>query len=93
MKTFLSKESASTVLEGGNPCAILPGDYDKSNLSRLHTEFFDFMETVPTCETYDLVFPSNVVDAMNRGLQALLIDAVTPEELAKELQAEYEKIN
>lgn len=93
MKTFLSKESASTVLEGGNPCAILPGDYDKSNLSRLHTEFFDFMETVPTCETYDLVFPSNVVDAMNRGLQALLIDAVTPEKLAKELQAEYEKIN
>lgn len=93
LKTFLSKESASTVLEGGNPCAIVPGDYDKSKLSRLHTEFFELSASVPFCETYDLVFSPNVIEVMNKGLQELLINAVTPEELAARLQAEYEKEN
>jgi raffinose/stachyose/melibiose transport system substrate-binding protein len=93
MKTFLSKESASTVLEGGNPCAILPADYDRSKISRLHTEFFDYIATVPACDTYDLIFAPNVIEVMNKGLQELLINTVTPEDLAQRLQNEYEKTN
>ena len=91
LKTLMSQESARTVLEGGNPCAIDPGEYDKSGLSRLHVEFFDLMEQVPFCETYDIVFDPNVIDVMSKGIQELLIDAVSPEELAERIQAEYEK--
>jgi len=91
LKTFLSKESASTVLEGGNPCAIVPGDYDKSKLSNLHTEFFNLSASVPFCETYDLVFDPSVIDVMNKGLQEILINTITPEDLAARLQEAYEK--
>lgn len=91
LKTLISKESAATVLEGGNPCAIEPGDYDTSKLSRLHLEFFELMETVPFCETYDLVFEPNVIDVMCKGLQELLIDTLSPEALAIRIQGEYEK--
>jgi raffinose/stachyose/melibiose transport system substrate-binding protein len=54
-------------------------------------EFFELMETVPFCETYDLIFEPNVIDVMNKGLQELLINTISPEELAERIQAEYEK--
>lgn len=91
LKTFISKESASTVLAGGNSCAIVPGDYDKSGISPLHQEFFAFLETVPFCDTYDLIFDPGVVDVMSKGIQELMINTITPEELARNIQEEYEK--
>jgi len=92
LKTLNSKEYAGMVLSGGNPCAIDAGeDYDKSQLTSLHKEFFEFTKSVPACVTYDLVFGPNVIDVMNKGLQELLINAVSPEDLAKRIQAEYEK--
>lgn len=92
LKTIISKEYAGMVLAGGNPCAIDAGeDYDKSQLTSLHKEFFEFSKSVPACVTYDLVFDPSVVDVMNKGLQELLINTVSPEELAKRLQTEYEK--
>ncbi len=93
LKTLISRESASTVMEGGNPCAIVPGDYDKSKLSGLQVEFFDMMASANFCETYDLIFDTNVIDVMNKGLQELLINTLSPGDLAKRIQAEYEKTN
>lgn len=93
LKTLISQEAANTVLEGGNPCAIEPGEYDQSKMAPLQVEFFDLMKTVPFCETYDLIFEPNVIDVMCNGVQDLLINNVTPEKLAEKLQAEYEKIS
>ena len=91
LKTIISQESAAIVLEGGNPCAIEPGEYDQSKMAPLQVEFFDLMKKVPFCETYDLIFEPNVIDVMCNGLQDLLIKNVTPEKLAEKIQAEYEK--
>lgn len=91
LKTVISKESAATVLEGGNPCAIEPGDYDKSKLAPLQVEFFELMGKVPFCETYDLIFDPSVIEVMCNGTQELLINTISPEELAQRIQAEYEK--
>lgn len=91
LKTVISQESARTVLEGGNPCAIEPDTFDQNKLAPLQVEFFDLMKTVPFCETLDLVYEPNVVDVICNGLQDLLINNVTPEKLAENIQAEYEK--
>ncbi|MDD2503278.1 MAG: extracellular solute-binding protein [Clostridia bacterium] len=92
LKTLISQESAKTVLEGGNPCAIEPGSYDQSKMAPLQVEFFDLMKTVEFCETYDLIFEPNVIEVMCSGIQDLLINNVTPEKLAEKIQAEYEKV-
>lgn len=92
LKTIISEESAVTVLEGGNPCAIEPGKYDQGKLAPLQVEFFDLMKQVPFCETYDLIFEPNVIDVMCNGLQDLLIMNTTPEKLAEKIQSEYEKV-
>lgn len=92
LKTLISKESGNTVLSGGSPCTIDVGeDYDKSNLAPLQVEFFNFLKSVPYCVTYDLVFEPSVIDVMSKGMQELLINTVTPEDLGKRIQAEYEK--
>lgn len=92
LKTLISTESGNTVLSGGSPCAIDIGtDYDKSKLAPLQVEFFDFLNTVPFCVTYDLVFEPNVIDVMSKGIQDLMINTVSPEDLAKRIQTEYEK--
>ncbi|MDD4495152.1 MAG: extracellular solute-binding protein [Eubacteriales bacterium] len=91
LKTLISKDSASTVLEGGNPCAVIPGVYDKTKLKPIQVEFFDLMTKVPFCETYDLIFNPSVIEVMSSGLQELLIQTVTPEDLAQRIQSEYEK--
>jgi len=92
LKTLISKESGNTVLSGGSPCAIdIGSDYDKSKLAPLQLEFFNFLNTVPFCVTYDVVFDPSVIDVMNKGIQELMINTVTPVDLGKKIQAEYEK--
>ena len=67
-------------------------EFDESLLSQLTLErlaFKDSPDSTP-CLNYDAVLDAEVKDIYQRGLQSLLTNAITPEELAKEMQDEYE---
>ena len=48
------------------------------------------MKDVVNVPVYDACMDSGVIETMNQGLQSLLIDEITPDELASDIQMEQE---
>lgn len=90
----ISGESfAKSLAEKGEPVAYKVEDYDKSKVSPLAVKYGELSAGLQFTPIYDSYLSPAVISVMNAGLQDLLIDAVTPEDLGKKIQAEFEKEN
>ena len=75
---------------GGFP-AYDPGDFDRSHLDPLAIQAYDLCNVAEASRIFDLWFDTSVVDVMKSSLQEMLAGAKTPEEVASDLQTEYER--
>ncbi len=85
------QEYATLAVQAGTLTAAQPGDYQQDTSKVIATKFDDFAAGRPFIPVYDHQINSGIIEVMNSGLQELLIDAVTPQELAERIQAEYER--
>ncbi len=93
LKAVSGADYAKSIAEKGEPAAFKVADYDKSKVTSLAVKYADMASKLKFTPIYDSYLNPAVVSKMNAGLQELLIGAVTPEELAKRIQTEYEKAN
>ncbi|ACT03691.1 extracellular solute-binding protein [Paenibacillus sp. JDR-2] len=91
IKAISGEEFAKGLAEKGEPVAFKVADYDKSKVSPLAVKYAELSSQLQFTPIYDSYLSPALVSVLNADLQALLINAVTPEELAKKVQAEYEK--
>lgn len=66
---------------------------DQSKISQLSKDFIQLVNGVSFTPVYDLRMNGSVIEVMNTGIQELLNNSKTPEELAAEIQAEQEMLN
>lgn len=85
------QEYATLAVQAGTLTAANPGDYEKDTSKIIATKFDAFAADRPFIPVYDHQLNSSIIEVMNSGLQELLIDAVSPEELAQRIQTEYER--
>ncbi|TVY03303.1 extracellular solute-binding protein [Cohnella terricola] len=93
LKALSGEGFAKSMAEKGEPVAFTVTDYDKSNVSPLAVKYAELSSQLQFTPIYDSYLNPALVSVMNAGLQDLLINGVTPEALAKKIQAEYEKTN
>lgn len=67
-------------------------DVDQSKFPQLTQDFTALMDGMTFTPVYDLLMDGAVIEVMNTGLQDLLNDSVTPEDLAAQIQAEQDKV-
>ncbi|WP_157949867.1 extracellular solute-binding protein [Vallitalea okinawensis] len=91
-QSLFTEEYSKKMYENGKTPSIQSDTYDKSKLHPLQVDYFNIVAGFEPCSTYDLVFDPAVIEVMNSGLQELLIDAISPEELADRIQKEYEDV-
>jgi len=91
MKRFVNMDSAVRLAETGRTPSMKVTEFDSSNLSRLNIEYKAYLEQFLPAPTYDLVWDPAVIETLNSGIQMLLIGNITSEELAAEVQKEYER--
>lgn len=89
-KALTDEKQAKISMEYNAMPASNPGEYDESKLTPLFKQYADIMAEAKSVPVYDVQLEPAVIEVMNSGLQELLIQATTPEELAKKIQKEYE---
>lgn len=90
IKNLTNQEFSTRLIENNGRPATQPENYDKSKVSDLMNEYFALIEKSKFTPTYDVQLSPSVIEVMNSGLQELLIEVTTPEELAARIQNEYE---
>jgi len=66
---------------------------DKHKVPALYNQYKELMQSVAATPIYDASMESAVIEAMNVGLQELLINKKTPEQLAAEIQKEQDIVD
>ena len=67
-------------------------DVDTTAFPQLTQDFIDIIGKVELTPVYDLQMDGAVIEVMNTGIQDLLNNTKTPQELAAEIQAEQDKL-
>ena len=91
LKTLTSMDTARVCIENNEMPATIVESYDKSKVSSLFNKYVELISGTKFVPVYDVQLTPPVIEVMNSGLQELLIDVITPLDLAKKIQAEYEK--
>jgi len=91
MKRFVNMENAVRLAETGRTPSMTVTDFDSSGLSRLNIEYKEYLEQFLPASTYVLVWDPAVIETLNSGIQMLLIGNISSEELAADVQKEYER--
>lgn len=89
LKALTGETSFRIALENGEIMAATV-DFDASKTGPILTKFLNMMKDKSTTPIYDACMESVVIEAMNVGLQEVLIGAKTPEALCGEIQREQE---
>ena len=92
LEALSGEEYSKSIAAKGEPVAFVVEDYDKSNVSDLSVAYADMAAGLSFTPIYDSFLDPAVITVMNNGLQEILIGAVSPEDCAANIQAEYEKI-
>ena len=72
----------------GEPTAFSVTGYDKSNVSELAALYAEMASSLAFSPIYDSFLNPAVNGVINEGLQELLINVITPQDLAERIQAE-----
>ncbi|MBZ4644573.1 MAG: ABC-type sugar transport system, periplasmic component [Clostridia bacterium] len=91
LRALMNKDVAKIAVENNAMPAVNPDSYDKSKLSPLAVKYVELISNTKVVPVYDVQLTPPVIEVMNSGLQELLINVVSPEDLAKKIQTEYEK--
>lgn len=92
LKYISNKDFARITFENNGFPAMKPSeDTDRGKISALSQKYLDLSAKVKFDPIYDCQLSPSVIEVMCSGLQELLIDKSTPEELARQIEAEYEK--
>lgn len=91
LKAVTDADYATISVESNAFPASNPKTIDKSKLAPLSIKYLDLSAKIKPVPIYDAQLSADLIQVMNTGLQELLIDGITPENLAKKIQAEYEK--
>lgn len=90
-KSLSDADYGRKTLENSRIPASMPATYDTSKFSPMFTSYLKMHPTLTMTPIYDILIDSaSTVEVMNSGLQELLIGSVSPEELAKRIQADWE---
>jgi raffinose/stachyose/melibiose transport system substrate-binding protein len=76
--------------EMGQAAAQMVSDYDASKLPALLVEHNAMSQSWQAVPILTLGFPTSVTDVLSTGLQEILTGQATPEEVAADVQTEYE---
>lgn len=88
---YLSDEHQANVSAGtGIITAWANPTYDAENVSVFFNMYNEMMQDVAVVPIYDATMDASVIETMNTGLQSLLINEITPADLADSIQMEYE---
>lgn len=92
VKTVTGEEYSTHLIERNGTPVYKTSDYDTSKISRLKNDYMELTNNVKFTPVYDLHLQPSLIEVMNTGMQELLIQVITPEELAARIQAEYESL-
>jgi raffinose/stachyose/melibiose transport system substrate-binding protein len=91
LRTVLSTKFATMQAASGLPTAQKTDPFTLADNQLVAKRFNEFQQGRPYVPVYDHQLPSGVIQVMQAGLQNLLIGTITPEQLAADIQAEYQK--
>lgn len=91
LKAITDSDYATISVESNAFPASNPKSIDKTKLAPLASKYLDLAAKIKAVPIYDAQLSAELIQVMNTGLQDLLISGITPEDLAKKIQAEYEK--
>lgn len=89
VKQLTGVEYANSAIEKNADSASIPVDYDQSKVSPLFETYLGMVSEMEITPIYDAHLSPAIIDTVNNGLQGLLIGAVTPEQLAQDIQNVY----
>lgn len=92
LKNLTDNHQADITASLGGVTAWANPTYDKSKVPAQFTQYNDLMKDVTATPIYDASMESAVIEAMNVGLQELLINKKTPQQLAEEIQREQDNV-
>lgn len=93
LKYLTSQEVGNMTAEHSDSPAVKNPVYDESKTSELYNEKVELLKSVKFVPVYDASMDASVIETMNTGLQSLLIDEVTPEDLASDIQLEQDQVS
>lgn len=88
--TINGTESANIMAEGGGIPLTSPTDYDESGLSPRQLQFLQMFEDITITPIYDAYLDASLIETINNGIQELLLEEVTPQELAERFENAYQ---
>jgi raffinose/stachyose/melibiose transport system substrate-binding protein len=91
LKAVTDADYATLSVEANAFPASNPKSLDKTKLAPLASKYLDLAAKIKAVPIYDAQLSADLIQVMNTGLQDLLISSIKPEDLAKKIQAEYEK--
>jgi raffinose/stachyose/melibiose transport system substrate-binding protein len=91
IKTIMNEEFSNRIAATGSLTATKANDFELNSNQKVAIRFNEFQKDRPYIPVYDHQLDTSVIQVMQSGLQELLIGIVTPEQLAKNLQTEYER--
>jgi raffinose/stachyose/melibiose transport system substrate-binding protein len=91
VKALSSVEFGKAFIESGNLAAQVVPNFDQSKLTPTVAKVDAFIQTTVGCPHLTIPFPPAIDDILATGLQDMLVGAVTPDQLAGKLQAEWDK--
>lgn len=91
IKQLTGVEYANAAIENNADSATVPSGYDSSKVSPLFEEYTELVSELEITPIYDAHLSPAIIDAINRGLQNLLIGEISPEQLAQDFQNVYDQ--
>lgn len=89
IKAINNQTYAKGSIENNGFPAIKVSDYDASKLTTLTQKFYDFKKDYKYIPVYDHQLSTAVINALDTGLQSLLVGSSTPQNVAASIQSEY----
>ena len=93
IKSIINEKFATLQAAAGILPANYPGDFDIDSSQVVALGFNEFQEGRPYIPVYDHQLDSGVMQVMQEGLQNLLIGEISAQDLARDIQAEHERVN
>lgn len=93
IKAVTDSNYATVAVEANAFPASKPAKVDNSKLASLSIKYLDLSEKFKPVAIYDSQLPADLINVMNTGIQSLMINDTTPQELAQKIQAAYESSN
>lgn len=89
---ILTEDYGRTMIEVKNNFPSWKCNYDASKLTVPAASMVEAADKGTPCLNWDATLDPTVKEVYQRGLQELLMDSITPEQLAKDMQQEYEMV-